>query len=67
MKRVPVQVRVPSADDEPIAPVTIYDAEGHVVRVVPALEFHPPGLTEHGRWHERRRRLPGTIRPEIQL
>lgn len=67
MKRAPVQVRVPSADDEPIAPVTIYDAEGHIVRVVPALVFHPPGSPEPGRWRERRGRAPRTIRPEVQL
>jgi hypothetical protein len=67
MKRVPVQVKFPSSDDETIAPVTIYDAEGHVVRVVPALVFHPPGATERGRWHERRRRSPRSIPAEVQL
>jgi hypothetical protein len=49
-------VRLPSHDDEAIGPVTIFDAEGHVLRVVPATEFHPPGLIPRGPWHERRRR-----------
>ena len=38
MKDIVEPVRLPS-NDESIAPVTILDAQGHVVRVVAAAEF----------------------------
>jgi hypothetical protein len=38
MKMLPDSVRLPSGD-QPIAPVSILDADGHVVRVVSADEF----------------------------
>ena len=43
MKDIVEPVRLPS-NDESIAPVTILDAQGHVVRVVAAAEFRsaPP-------------------------
>jgi hypothetical protein len=41
MTRRPLhEVRLPDHDNT-IAPVTILDAEGRVLRVVPAHEFHP--------------------------
>jgi hypothetical protein len=43
MKSAPVLVKLPSRNDEPIAPVTIFDAEGRVLRVVPAAVFHRRG------------------------
>jgi hypothetical protein len=55
MKSAPVLVKLPSRNDEPIAPVTIFDAEGRVLRVVPAEVFHPPGPAPRAQWHERRR------------
>jgi hypothetical protein len=42
---------------EAIAPVTILDALGKVVRVVPAKEFRGPAPASHGHSRERRRRL----------
>lgn len=57
MKSSPGAVRLPS-QDEPIAPVTIFDAEGRVVRVVPAAEFHPGGPLPRIHRFERRRRMP---------
>jgi hypothetical protein len=47
MKDFANAVRLPS-DDEVIAPVTIFDAQGHVMRVVAADEFrriHPRDAT----------------------
>lgn len=55
MKRSTIAVKLPRHDPEAIAPVTIFDAEGRVVRVVPAMEFHPPGPAARGHWPERRR------------
>jgi hypothetical protein len=49
-------VRLPSFD-ETIAPVTILDGLGHVVRVVPATEFRRPEPASPGLRGERRRRL----------
>jgi hypothetical protein len=55
MNRTSEAVRLPSGDN-PIAPVTILDPHGHVVRVVSAEEFrrtHPTNastrLTTNGR------------------
>jgi hypothetical protein len=51
MKAALDAVRLPSAD-ESIAPVTILDAHGHVVRVVSAAEFrqgHATGTTAEWR------------------
>jgi hypothetical protein len=39
MKSSRVAANRPGTDDAMIAPVTIFDAEGRVVRVVPAAEF----------------------------
>lgn len=50
-------VRLPWHDDEAIAPVTILDALGQVVRVVPAKEFRGPAPASHGHSREQRRRL----------
>lgn len=50
-------VRAPEHEDA-IAPVTIYDAEGRVLRIVPATEFHRPAAAPRGHWHERRRAIP---------
>ena len=58
MKRSPSVVRLPGHDDETIAPVTIMDAQGRVVRVVPAAEFPRSAPAGRGHWLERRRRLP---------
>lgn len=58
MKTSSSTVRLPSRDDDSIAPVTILDAEGRVVRVVPATEFRRPGQAARGHWRERRRRPP---------
>lgn len=57
MKSSPGTVRLPSRD-EAIAPVTIFDAEGRVVRVVPATEFHRSAPASRVHRLERRRRLP---------
>lgn len=57
MKRSPVPVKLPTDEAEVIAPVTILDAEGRVVRVVPAAEFHRPAPVPFRHWHERQRRL----------
>jgi hypothetical protein len=51
-------VRLPSYDEETIAPVTILDAQGRVLRVVPGTEFHPPGTAGRAPWQARRRRHP---------
>ncbi len=48
-------VRLPSPD-ETIAPVTIFDGQGHVVRIVPATEFRRPEPAAGGHWRQRRRR-----------
>lgn len=37
------------------------DAQGHVVRVVPATEFRRPQLASRGHWREQRRRLPRPV------
>ena len=54
-------VRLPS-HEESIAPVTILDGQGNVVRVVPAAEFrrlHPSSLDpSHARAEARRERRP---------
>jgi hypothetical protein len=60
MKYSSVPVRLPAYDVETIAPVTILDSEGHVVRVVPAAVFHPPALAPVRHRHEQRR---GVRRP----
>ena len=39
MKSSRAAAKRPATDDVPIAPVTIFDPEGRVVRVVPATEF----------------------------
>ncbi len=66
MKSAPVLVRLPSRNDETIAPVTIFDTEGRVLRVVPAAEFHPPAPDPRGHRQQRARRLrrPAGGRPE---
>jgi hypothetical protein len=51
-------VRLPWHDDEAIAPVTILDAQGRVVRVVPATELRRAAPVARDHWPERRRRLP---------
>jgi hypothetical protein len=60
MKTLPDTVRLPSGD-QPIAPVSILDADGHVVRVVSAEEFrraHPTHATNA-------RTLAGRRRPRV--
>jgi hypothetical protein len=56
MKDIVEPVRLPSSD-ESIAPVTILDAQGHVVRVVAAAEFRstPRGSAPLG--------APAALRP----
>jgi len=49
-------IRLPSPD-ETIAPVTILDGQGRVVRVAPATEFRRPEPASRGLGRERRRRL----------
>ncbi len=53
-------VRLPWRDDE-IAPVTILDGQGHVVRVIPATELRRSGPAPRGQWREMRRRPPRPI------
>ena len=50
-------VRLPQRD-EGIAPVTIFDAQGRIVRVVPATEFQRSAPVSRFNRHERRRRVP---------
>jgi hypothetical protein len=57
MKSSPDTVRLPSRD-EGIAPVTIFDAQGRIVRVVPATELQRPAPISRANRHERRRRVP---------
>jgi len=49
--------RLPSRD-ESVAPGTILDGEGRVIRVVPAAEFRQPQLPSRGTWRDRRRDKP---------
>src|SRR2546425_10307040 len=49
--------RLPSRD-ESVAPGTILDGEGRVIRVVPAAEFRRPQLPSRGTWRDRRRDKP---------
>jgi hypothetical protein len=58
MKSSSGEIRVPSHDDT-IAPVTILDGQGRLVRVVPATEFRRPGLPPPGHGRERRGRRAG--------
>jgi hypothetical protein len=51
----------PPGQDETIAPVTILDGQGRVVRVVPAAVFRRSGPASRGHWRERGRRLPGPV------
>jgi hypothetical protein len=60
MKTTRGPIRLPAHDHETVAPVTIMDAEGRVVRVVPATEFQRPASVGHGHWLERRRRQTPT-------
>jgi len=57
MKNVAGDLRLPSRE-EPIAPVTILDGQGRVVRVVPAEEFRRPEARPLERWRDRRRIKP---------
>ena len=67
MKSSSGYIRLPE-HAETIAPVTILDGQGHVVRVVPGTEFRRPEPASRGHWRERHRRLPrpvaGPTRPE---
>jgi len=65
-RKAPDGLRV-AAHNESIAPVTILDAQGRVVRVVPAAEFRGPQpeaafrrpqALSRGRWRERRPTKP---------
>ena len=47
----------PPGQDETIAPVTILDGQGRVVRVAPATEFRRPEPASRGLGRERRRGL----------
>jgi hypothetical protein len=47
MKSSRAAAKRPGADDTTIAPVTIFDAEGRVVRVVPAAEFQRAAAAAH--------------------
>src|SRR5438094_8432801 len=49
--------RLPSRDQS-VAPGTILDGEGRVIRVVPAAEFRRPQLPSRGTWRDRRRDKP---------
>ena len=59
MEQVIDAVRLPSRDDDSIAPVTILDAAGQVVRVVSAADFRraygPVGSFATGRRSRRQR------------
>jgi hypothetical protein len=57
MKSSSETVRLPRRD-EAIAPVTIFDAQGRIVRVVPATEFQRSAPVPSLHRHERRRRVP---------
>jgi hypothetical protein len=57
MKSSAYTVRLPQRD-EGIAPVTIFDAQGRIVRVVPATEFQRSAPVPPAYRHERRRRVP---------
>ena len=48
----------PPGQDETIAPVTILDGQGRVVRVVPAAEFRRPQPLSRGAWRDRSRDKP---------
>jgi len=67
MKSSSGYIRLPE-HAETIAPVTILDGQGHVVRVVPETESRRPEPASRGHWRERYRRLPrpvaGPTRPE---
>jgi len=64
MKDIVEPVRLPSSD-ESIAPVTILDAQGHVVRVVAAAEFRS---TRRGSalLGARRRSAPGEVATDVK-
>jgi len=67
MKSSSGYIRLPE-HAETIAPVTILDGQGHVVRVVPETESRRPEPASRGHWRERHRRLPrpvaGPTRPQ---
>lgn len=63
MRSSSTAVRLPNPD-ETIAPVTILDGQGHVVRIVPATEFRRPEPASRGLWRERRRRPSRPVGPE---
>lgn len=63
MRSASTAVWLPSPD-ETIAPVTIFDGQGHVVRIVPATEFRRPEAASPGLWRERRRRPSRSVGPE---
>jgi hypothetical protein len=56
MKNSSRVVRFPGHNDEAIAPVTIFDGQGRILRVVPAAEFRPSAPAPRGHGHERRDR-----------
>ncbi len=62
MKSSSGAVRVPR-HEEVIAPVTILDGQGRVVRVVPGAEFRGPEPPARGHWRDRRRR---PVRPDTE-
>jgi hypothetical protein len=66
MKDSPVLVRLPAYEAETVPPVTILDADGRVIRVVPAAVFRSSAPMAPRHWHERRRRFrrPGSAPAE---
>ena len=61
MTRRPLrEVRLPDHEDT-IAPVTILDAEGRVLRVVPAREFRPTPLVRTAPMFVRARRARDSV------
>jgi hypothetical protein len=60
MKRSAEAVRL-SRREEAIAPVTIFDAQGRIVRVVPATEFRRSAPVSRAPRFERRRREPRPV------
>ena len=63
MKSSRAAVKRPANDDVAIAPVTIFDAEGRVVRVVPATEFQrAAAATREGRADEASDMPPSPVR-----
>ena len=57
MKSSPSVFRRPRPDNETIAPVTIFDAQGRVVRIVPAAEFQRAAASSGGQRNEWPRRI----------